>query len=40
MKNSWKNETLLIETAYKSYKSLFEAIRRSPEKNHYLQKIL
>ena len=28
------------ETAYKAYKSLFEAIKRKSKKNHYSQKIL
>ena len=27
MKNSWNTKTLLNETAYKGYKSLFEAIK-------------
>ena len=28
------------ETAYKTYKNLFEAIKRKSKKNHYSQKIL
>ena len=40
MKNSWKNETLLNETACKSYKSLFEAIKGRSKNNYYSQRIL
>ena len=35
-----KKRNAFNETAYKAYKSLFEAIKREPKKTHYSQKIL